>query len=129
MHRFLEPPKELPSTKDDDNDDVEDVGLGVKDTGSHDMFASATGGGHAPGGTNDDVVTGFPRSTGGLSVRGGVGAVGANEPDLIVVSSPDAAATTGTGNGRGGRRGARGGSESDSDGEDDEVFYPRYADA
>ena len=123
--RFLEPPKELPSTKDDDNDDVEDVGDGDKDTGSHDMFAGAAdSGGHAPGGAKDGVVVGgFTGSTGRLSVRSaGVGAVGANEPELIVVSSAADAATTCEGNGgRGGGRGVRGGSESDSDGEDDEV--------
>eukprot|EP00752_Nemacystus_decipiens_P009461 g8459.t1 len=115
--RFLEPPKELPSTKDDDNDGAEDVDLDEEETSGRDTFAS-TSGGHAPGGTKDDeLVGGF--STGGVSSFRGIAGVGANEPDLIVVSSPAEVATSGEG--KGGLR-ARGGSESDSDGEDDEVL-------
>lgn len=114
--RFLEPPKELPSTKGD-NDDVGDVDLGDKDIINRDAFLSASG--SAPGGTKN-VISGFSTSAGEHTVRD-VAVVGANKPGLIVISSPAAAVTTDDGNERDGGRGARAGSESDSDGEDDEV--------
>lgn len=111
MGRFLEPPKELPSTKDDnDSEHVEQVGLAdTKDTSSHELFANASG---------HRRVAGLSSSDGERAVRG---IAAANEPDLVVISGPAAAATTGHGSERDGSRGARAGSESDSDGEDDEV--------